>query len=95
LSKIHSGFPPERTVADRDAAPVFTLAAVLELVAPCFCANFSRLSNLAMACQPEYHFPLTMLVPAQIPRLPRFAAAGWSANLSNIFSAQPQLAAGD
>jgi hypothetical protein len=51
IVKDPDGDPPERAVLDRRRASVFTPLHVLELVAPHFCANFSRLSNLDGKCQ--------------------------------------------
>ena len=49
-----------------EAAAVLRPLHVLELVAPCFCANFSRLSNLAAMCQGT---PLTLRAPDHLVRV--------------------------
>jgi hypothetical protein len=57
--------PPERTVWIEGCNRLLRPVAVLELVALQFCANFSRLSNLAVTCQPEESSSLTARFPAQ------------------------------
>lgn len=56
MSKIHTGFPPERTVLDRASNRPESRLHVLELVALQFCANLLRLSNLPRVGQAKSFF---------------------------------------
>jgi hypothetical protein len=51
IVKDPDGYPPERTVWIEARNRFFNRLRVLELVAPCFCANFSRLSKVSGMCQ--------------------------------------------